>query len=415
MANVFGGPSSGQAFGVGLASGIMGGLKDEYERSHAEEEKNKQIDYEILMKALEQMKPDLTPSQAAEIMTRAVDIFKPKGHGGIKQNIKDIFGGRPQYEPQSGQIINDVRSKPRLQVGTEANLPSLPSILPPGVQLPNAPTQQRIEGGLDTPIYEKTYREQEIEDYGARQQAMEERQLAVEQAKSLAREQARQAQNAEIRARYREQMGIKSDAAFDLVVRKKMAELGLYEDTPENRTLAAEAARQDREDKKLLVQNRIEYNRARIKKMDADISNAQERIKIARARMSNVSQTAFDKDPQIKGAWAKVQQYKQQAASLRTEAAILHGKSVEAGYDAAMQRQAEDLEVEAEKAETEIQNLIVFIEGRRKNLAGEVTLPNAPKGAPRKGAVKLTAAEILAAGGSQKDVDEAKRRGVLAQ
>ncbi len=404
MPNQFGGPTGRTSFLAGLIGGTAGHFKSEHDRKQDEDLKRKQMDYQILMSALETMKPNLTPSQAGEILTRATDIFKPKGHTDIKDRLKEVFGMNAPYQMQGGSILQGGMNKPRAQVGTE-NAPTgetTGTTFPmSGITLPPPP-------GPERPVYEQTYREQELQDKERLIGAQLDKQLAAQTHADLLKRQQREAQNKEIRARNREALGMKTDAEFDVAVKRKLTSMGFFEDTPENRELAAVALQQEREQKRLLGEGRIEYNKQRIDFMQASVKTAQERVKIAAQKMGTTKAANWNNDPQVKGAWKKVDQFRNEAGRLRTEASILHSKGDDKG--------AAILDKKAEQAETEMQDVINNIEDRIYNLNNPVKLPNPPQaGNSKRGGVKLTRAEILGEGGTEADVEDARRRGVLAQ
>lgn len=146
-------PSSKLAFLTGLTGSLSGYMKEQGDRARKEDDDKRKMDYELLMASLEHLKPNLTPSQAKEILTRAVDISKPKKANSIKESLGELFGTGPRYEGQSGKIVNEATSKPRVQVDLEPDPNDAPSVFGSGdnqITLPPPPTK---------PVYEKTYGE----------------------------------------------------------------------------------------------------------------------------------------------------------------------------------------------------------------------------------------------------------------
>lgn len=408
MPNEFGYPTAKASFLTGLLGSTMGYFKQQHDQQQAEDLQRKQMDYQLLMAAMKQLEPNLTPSQAGEIMTRATDIFKPKGHGDIKDRIKEVFGiGQTPYQMQSGNIIQDVTHKPRVQVGTEMQNEPTPSVFDAGpgfpkVTLPGPPMPETAK-----PIYEQTYREQELADRERLIDAQTERQLAVEERRNKDRLEYRDHQNAAILDRFKQETGIKEDAFAQRKLRERASLFG-DPDEPTNLERARTSLQEELKQKKLIGDSKIEYNKQRIAQMDQTIKLAQERVRIAAQKLGSSKAANWNNDPQIKGAWKKVDQYKSEAQRLRTEASILHAKLDDEGAAIADQK--------AEQAEKAMQDLIDNIENRIYNLNNPVKLPGPPTGrGTNRGGVKLTEAEIRAKGGTDKDVEEARRRGVLAQ
>ncbi len=369
MPNQFGGPTGRTSFLAGLIGGTAGHFKSEHDRQQDEDLKRKQMDYQILMSALETMKPNLTPSQAGEILTRATDIFKPKGHTDIKDRLKEVFGMNAPYQMQGGSILQGGMSKPRAQVGTE-NAPTgetTGTTFPmSGVTLPPPP-------GPERPVYEQTYREQELQDKERLIGAQLDKQLAAQTHADQLKRAQREEQNREVRSRNKEALGMKSDAEFDTAVKRKLTSMGFFEDTPENRELAAAALQQEAQDKHAYAQSRININAERLKQIDAGIKDAHERINIAKQRLGKTGAANFDKHPQVKGAWQKVAAERNAWQSALTHAAEAYAQGdVDGGkyYDGI-----------AERAQATMQETINAIEQKIADLqaqAGGVTLPNPP-------------------------------------
>jgi len=171
MANQFGGPDATTTFLTGLASSTMNAFKEDSDRQKAEDYHAQMIDHDMLMRALDQVQKDdtLTPSQRAaatqEIMQRSVDIFKPKGHGGIKDSLKQLLGQGERYVPQGVGTALQAGQKPRLQIGTLGG-GTEPSTF--GLGDPDPMTGQRQQVTLPPPptmpVFERTYHEQELQD-----------------------------------------------------------------------------------------------------------------------------------------------------------------------------------------------------------------------------------------------------------
>ena len=402
MPNEFGGPSSKASFLTGLLGSTVGAFKQEHDNKQAEDLKRKQVDYQLLMAAMEQLKPNLTPSQAGEIMTRATDIFKPKGHTDVKDRIKEVFGMDKPYEMQSAGIIRDAQAKPRAEVGLGDPDPNaVPSVIksPYGdVTLPEPPAMQ----------YEHTYGEQDLLDKERIIEAQTTKALAAQTHADELRRNARKEQNKAILDRYQEQSGIKERALAEREVRARAAQLSRDPDDPEVMDMARAQLQQEREQKNEIAKGKIEYNKQRITQIQENIKTSRERIKISAERLGRVKATNWNNDPQVKGAWNKVDEYQGLAGRLRAEASILHSKGDHEG--------AAVLDAKAEQAETAMQGVIDAIDSKVYQLNNPVTLPGPPSiGGTRRGGVMLTEAEILGAGGTKADVEDARRRGVLAQ
>ena len=388
-------PSSKLAFLTGLATSTMGAFKEDYDRRRKEDEQKKEMDYQLLMDALKMrvQTGNITPTEMNEILTRGVDIFKPQGHGGIKEQLGQVFGGGKPYEPQAGNIL--AGAKPKADVRVEGG--DQPSVFSGGVTLPPPPPMT---------YHEPTLREQDMQEKEKTYGFQLEKALAIEDARDAHRQAQRREQNKAILDRHLAEIDAKDQNKVTLQIRQRAAEIMPSDpDNPQATEIAAAQIRNEREQKLELGQTRIALNEKRLTQIDANIESARARIDIAKARLGAAQATHWDKDPQVKGAWAKVAQYKDQAKSLRTQAAVAYSKGDTEGAAA--------LEQEASKAETVMQDVINNIEQRIKYLQGGVTLPN-PPGRSRKSGTKLTEAEIRAAGGSDADVEEARRKGVLA-
>lgn len=386
-------PSSKLAFLTGLATSTMGAFKEDYDRRRKEDEQKKQMDYQLLMDALKMrvQTGNITPTEMNEILTRGVDIFKPQGHGGIKEQLGQIFGGGKPYEPQAGNILASAKPKADIKVEGQTE----PIEFGGGVTLPPPPPMT---------YHEPTLREQDLQEKEKTYGFQLDKALAIEDARDAHRQAQRREQNQAILERHLAEIDAKDQNKVTLQIRQRAAEIMPSDpDNPQATEIAAQQLRNERAQKQELAQSRVELNKKRLTQIDANIESARARIDIAKQRLGAAQATHWDKDPQVKGAWAKVSQYKEQAKTLRTQAAIAYSKGDEDG--------AKILEAQAEIAESTMQGVINNIEQRVNYLNGGVRLPNPPG---RKSGVKLTEAEIRAAGGSDKDVEEARRKGVLA-
>ena len=363
MPNEFGGPTAKASFLTSLLGSTMGYFKDEHDKNQAEDLKRKQMDYQILMAALEQMKPNLTPSQAGEILTRATDIFKPKGHTGVKERITEMFGRHDPYQMQGGQILKDVGQMPRKQIDLAVDPSAAPSVFDTGygkVTLPPPP---------EIPVYEPTYREQELQDKERLIEANTDRQLAVEERRALNRRIERTAQNKAIVERTKEVLGIKEDYAVMRKLRERAAIYNPSDPTdPEAMATAAASLQDELEQKKQLGQQKIEHSKRRLEQLDEGLKLARQRVDNAAKRLGATKATNWNNDPQVRGAWKKVDQYRNEAGRLRTEASIRYSEGDTEG--------GEILTGEAEKAEATMQDIVNGIEERIRIMSGGVTLPN---------------------------------------
>lgn len=417
MANPFGGPSATGALFTGMASSIMDSLKSEHEKRQEEEKRSKEMDYQLLMAALEKLQPNLTPSQASEILTRGVDIFKPKGHGGIKENIKEIFGGGQPYEMQGGKIIQDVMSKPRLNVkGPDIAGSGAPATFPnANITLPPPPV-------MHTTHPELTYREQEMADEAQKQELILKRQTAMEDEREKHRQAdiklrtdeavRKVAATLPMQEQWKAQRKV-SEKAYQIA-----ASTGRSVDDPEVIKQAAEEIQYEAQMRKEDHMARLENYKQRNEKMKADIAAANARIDIARQRLSTTNQKSYKELPQIKQADAEIQRLMNESQRTRILASQAWGNYAADG-NAQWKRQAEQLDAEADKYETEAktkvalkESYIEWYEGTGAKPGG-VKLPNAP--GRSKGAAKLTEAEIRAGGGGDAAVKRARERGLLAQ
>lgn len=407
MGNEFGGVSKSEAFSIGLASSMLNAFKTDADKRDADEKASKELDYEVLMRSVNDPHwiRTHTPSQRQMAMEKAIDLLKPKGHQDIKEKLKHIFAGGSEQprQMQGANILRDVEAKPRANVTTEVvSGGTAPSVFAnSGVTLPPPPSMSATRP-------EETFGEMELQDKERLIGAQLEKQLTAQTHADLLKNQQRMAQNAEIRARTRESLEMKSDAEAELAIKRQLTRMGIFDDSPENRVIAAESLHQEREQKKQLAGLRVEESRARIQKMKEDTELARTRIQQSAARLSLTQQKQLNDDPQVKGAWKKVDEYRNEAQRLRMMAATAYSKLDDEG--------ATKLNAEAEKAEAAMQNVINNIE-QRVNAMG-VRLPNPPSGT-RRGQAMLTEAEIRAASKSEAEaqaaIEEARRRGRLAQ
>lgn len=366
MANQFGGPSASQSFLTGLAASTMDAFKQDHDKQESEDSQKKQIDYQLLMRAMDHINKDdsLTPSQrnaaTQEIMNRSLDIFKPKGHSGIKDKLKGLFGGDQPYQPQGvGSILTSAGQRPKAQV--QAPVETGPGIRPRTVTMP-APPQSEL-----------TYREQDIQDEATKQRDILNRQMMVEAQRDEARRNQRKEQNTAILERFKTENDIKDDAKATLKLRERAAIFGDPDD-PTNQERARISLQQELEQKKQESQQKIEVQRTRIKQINEAIVNARTRIAQSAAKLGIAQSKRFNDDPQVKGAWKKVDEYKSEAQRLRTQAAIVYGKGDS--------EQADSLNRQAESAETAMQGVINNIEQRIQQMGG-VKLPSAPSAGGR--------------------------------
>lgn len=386
-------PNSGLAFLTGLTSSMMGSFKENYDREREDERHAKDTDFQLLMAALEHLKPGLTPSQAQNILSRAVDIYKPKGHGGIKDKLGELFGRGPGYEPQSGKILGEM-PKAKVDVGTVTGSQE-PSKLG-DVTLPPPPE-------MPYKTQEKTYRELDQEDVANKYGLQLQKQMAMEEQRQSNRLEMQEQKNKDIISRVRELYKYKTDLDAEKDLLKRAA---LYDPSnprnPDAMVRAAQDLQQEADVKKQYMQTRIEYQKGRLTQIDESLRLAKERIEIARKGAGSKAAN-FNNDPQVKGAWVKVNQYLQQGKSLRTQASLRYADGDETG--------AQKLIDQAEIVERSAQQVIDGIEQRVNSLHSGVPVGG---GSSRRSGAKLTRDEILQAGGTEADVEEARRKGVLA-
>lgn len=381
MATQFGGPSGATSFLTGLASSTMNSFKEDSDRQKAEDYHAQMIDHDMLMRALEQVQKDdtLTPSQRTaatqEIMQRSVDIFKPKGHGGIKDNLKDLFGKGERYIPQG--VGGALQKKPRLQVGTLGG-GTEPSTF--GMGEPDASGQRQqvtLPPPPTMPVFEKTYREMDLADKQKEVGFQFEKQRQMAEVNEQIRRRDVKLKTDEAIRRVATTLPLREQAHAERKLKEKIVELGGNSEDPDPVILqrAQLALQQESEQKSQLANQRMELQKSQITKINADITNAQTRIEQGwqRLRQSQATQSkkVFDADPQVKAGWVKVNQYKGQAQTLRTQAAIAYGKQ---DFE-----RAEALNQQAEAAENEIQKTTNSIEARQQRILG-VTLPAPPTG-----------------------------------
>lgn len=375
MANEFGGPSPASSFLVGLASSTMDAFKQDHDRDLAEDFQRKQIDYDLLMKAMKQVQDDdnLTPSQrnsaTQEIMNRSLDIWKPKGHGAIKDRLKDMFGGGERYQPQG---VGDILTKQRPKADVGVKIPEgQASFTNDGVTLPLPP---RPAVSYTVPGAEQTFHEQARSEKTDDIDAVTNRQLAVQQARTQAQKDINTQKNTE----WMKRNDIRDEAKATLKLRQLASAFGDPND-PDNLELARHQMQAEMSQKREAVNERMELQKARIKKIDTDIVNAKQRIEIANKGLSLRQQKQWSDNIQVQGAWKKVDQYKSEAQRLWSMAAIAHGKYVNSGYqDESKLAEAEDYERQAKVAEDSMQGVINNIETQQGQRQGGVTLPSAP-------------------------------------
>lgn len=401
MPNEFGGPSATSSLLTGVGTSLMDALAQNFKDERSKEEKDKQFDYEMLMRAMSTMKEDLTPSQVSEILMRGVDIFKPKGHGGVKENIKQIFGGYPQHQPEAGRIMGDVTNKPRLsvQMPTQTATPGgtgEDQVRARTVTVP-PPPQSRPE---------LTYRELDMEEEAQKQGLMLERQQALQDDRFRQQEQLTKVRTDEAIRRVKAVLPMQEQWRAE----RKLAEKAYIVaqqtgKSPTDPTVLKQAADELEYEYKMRVENhkaKLAYYEERNKKMKADIQAANERIAIARQHLSQTKQNADRKLPQIQQADSEINKLMNEAQRMRVLAGQAWGNYSATG-DEQWKRQAEASDAEAEQYETEAKGKVVFKENYLKwhdeqkpgaGTGGGVKLPNAP-GSGRQG-TKLTVAEATA-------------------
>lgn len=390
-------PSSGLAFLTGLTGSMMSSFKENADREREDDAKAKDTDFKLLMAALEQLKPDLTPSQAQDILSRAVDIYKPKGHGGIKSKLGELFGRTPGYNPQAGDILSGV-SKPKVDVGTVTGSQEPSKLgdvtLPPPPEMPYKTT-------------EKTYRQLDQEDVANKYGLQLQKQMAFEDQRQENRLQLQEQKNKDIISRVRELYQYKSDIDAEKAL---LAKSVLYNPSNPRDPEAMERARldlqQEADVKKQYLQSRIEYQKTRLEQIDKGLSQAQQRIAIAEKNAGGSG--AKTKDPQVQQAWSKVNQYLQAEKTLRVQISMKYAAGT-LPEDPEVQKMIQQAESFSQKA----QELTDFIEQRVNSLRSGVPASTG-KSSSRRNSAKLTRDEILRAGGSEADVEEARRKGVLA-
>lgn len=420
------GPGATQSLLTGLAGSLADNFKQESDRRRDEDAKRQNMDYEILMRALETMKPDLTPSQVSEIMTRAVDIFKPKGAGKVKDQLKMIFGGGAgPYEMQGESVLQDVLSRPRKQTGTSMENEATPSVFtdPYGktTVLPGPPMPETAK-----PEYEQTFRERGISDeerkFGyqldkqriANEQIMQ-RQAALEdrrqrgrldlQSNNFAQQIRRMGVGAQLKAeaKFRERRGMiaaqipnASDEQIDQATWDSLNEdVGLRQD---------------------LMREQIKASQQRQSESANRIRQADERIAIAEQRLKAVgSKTSLD--PQVKAMQAQAKSFLSVATQMRknysTVMANFAAATTQADRDAAL-AQAQGFLNAAEENEKAAQGLADEIEARLDSMGAVPLRANRAGGSNRSGG-KLTEAEIRARGGGDAEVQRARDRNLLAE
>jgi hypothetical protein len=406
MANQFGGVSSGQAFTAGLLSSLFDTFKSDHDKQQKEDFERKQIDYEMVMNSIKD--PDWiathTPSQRQFAMEKALDILKPKGHQDIKEKLKGLFGGDQPYSPQASGILHDANSRPRLNVQqpTETATPGgvgADQIRSRTVSLP-APPQFATE---------KTFGEMDIETEDRKAANVLTRQMTLEREKENFKQAQWTKQNDAVNQRLQERFKLKSKEEAEKKINERSmllaTQLGRESTDPEVRRLAAAQLEGELQVKEQKDREAIEVQKKRIEQITSNIAATKTRLQQSATRLSITVQKRLNDDPQVKGGWAKVNEYKSEAQRLRTQAAILYGKGDS--------EQAAALTQQAEGAEAAMQDVVNKIEERQQIMSGQVRLPSPPSS--RRGATRLTEAEIRAAGGTDADVAEAKRKGVLAQ
>lgn len=414
---------------AGLAESFTGRLRQEHERQREDDYRAKQQDHELLMYAYKAMQPDLTPSQASMLMEKAAQIWSPKKDAKtVSEKLKELFGGSTdRYEPQSDDVLRQVREMPRRmeqQGGTETlKLPDVPigptaetEMMP---QMPDAlRTGFSVPGGTvempKPPRPEMTYRERELSDDvtrdAARQGAMQTRQLEVERLRTSERSKL---ETAKFQNRLRAlDATAKNREMLKLNQRTRQIAANPESPTGDER---AEAQRQLNEENDLKQQQIV----ARIDAMESNEEYKRSLISQGWARIETGLAALTDNR---RRTWSD-SQYKR----LRTE---IGAKNSEIDRITGLFRSSNATPEILEGYQKEVQKLIIDRDGlvqqveQKLGNEGEQYFPyQSPEGvprmrgsAPRKStSVKLTEAEIRAAGGTDADVAEAKRKGVLAQ
>lgn len=374
MANQFGGVSGGQAFTVGLLSSLFDTFKSEHDKSQKEDFERKQIDYEMVMNSIKD--PDWiathTPSQRQFAMEKALDILKPKGHQDIKEKLKGLFGGNQPYNPQASGILKGANERPRLNVQqpTETAAPGgvgADQVRGRTVSLP-APPQFASE---------KTFGEMDIEKDDRKASNILTRQMTIEREKENFKQEQWRKQNDAVNQRLQERFKLKSKEEAEKKVNERSmmlaTSLGRESTDPEVRRLAAAQLEGELQVKEQKDKESIEVQKKRIEQINSNIAATRTRLQQSAQRLSLAVQKKLNDDPQVKGGWAKVSEYKSEAQRLRTQAAILYGKGDS--------EQAAVLNQQAEAAETAMQGVVDAIEKRQQLMSGQVRLPSPPTGA----------------------------------
>lgn len=264
--NPFSSGGGKKAFLVGLATSTLDAFNKQHETDQLEEKKRKDFDYQLLMDALKARVStgNITQSEVNEIMQRGVDIFKPKGHGGIKDRLKELFGKPDPYEMQSAGIMRDVGNKPRANVaGPPTQMPATigGAISLPPFQVPTTrpePTlgeqdmadRERLIKAQSTEVANRQ-RENDVRDAAARQEDIKLRnQLTTERGKEM--------------------LGLRSDARAEATLRSKSIQF-FGDDSPEHREAAAHMLKAEQDAKLTERQARADLTGIRARREDEKI------------------------------------------------------------------------------------------------------------------------------------------------
>ncbi len=357
-------PNPALAFLTGLTKSTMDTFKDEHDKDEAERKRQQGVDYELLMAGMKQMEPNLTPSQAKEIMTRAVDIFKPKGHGGIKEKLAEMFGHGQPHEMMAGRILSEASQRPRMNV----QLPDQ-TIAPDG----GGSTRLRTVTMPPPPQFEpeKTYHEQDIADDEHKYATQLNVALAKQDNAQKLRDQSRREQNQAIFDRHMKEIGAKDTNKISMRVRQKAYEINPSDPTnPETMQLAADQLLGETKQKQELAGTQIELNRRRLKEIDDKLKVAWARVDVAKTNAGAHAQAVkYRDDPQWKGMWLKAGTSAQAAKTARVQAAQMYSK-FQADGDSDWLEEAKKFESVAEGLEADVQKQIDGMEQREYHMSG---------------------------------------------
>ena len=374
MPNQFGGVGKGEAFALSLLGSTMGAFKSDYDKRQSETNQQQELDYEIVMKAIND--PEWvrthTPSQREYAIEKAVDLLKPKNAQGIKEQLKQLFGKAVPYTPQAGNVLREAGQKPRADVqGSVAGGPTgqTPSTFSnTGVTLPPPPEMPyKITGG------EKTFGEMDIEDLTIKQDLITTRQLAVTEANNQARQKRQDDQQAAVLDR----IGLRDNLRAKHNISARAWEINPTQGPadPNAFALAAQSFIDERKQK-------AEMNDMRMKQIQESMATADERLKVAQGHLSLAqrregrmsSQETGKKDPQVAQAWNKVQEANKAALTSRQQYGIKLAEGDTKGAETFLKL--------AERYEAEAQSITNNIETMQQQRQG-VQLPPPPGARPQ--------------------------------